>query len=487
MDKKQLIEMIEAVSYEKSMPKDRVRKAMESAIAALARRQAKPEDGEFGARIENDGSLTTWRVWRYVDAVENAFVERLADNKNKAGTVVHETIDNPQWTRQGRLIVKQVLAQRLREGLRETVYDSWKDRVGEIVTGIVKRVSKSGYVIDLGEPAEGILSGRDTIPKESLRPGFRVRALVRDVKSEGNGPSIILSRTDEDFLRELITREVPEVSTGQVVIHSIARDPGQRAKIAVSAGPGLRQSATGTCVGMRGVRAQAVSNEINGERLDFVDWSENIADFVLAAMAPAQIDSLVIEEADRRVLMGIKAERLGRAIGSGGQNIRLASKLTGWKIEAMSLEDLAARREKEDSDAVARLASALELDDELATVLVHEGGFYNVDEIAFSSLGDLLNIEGIDEDMAEELQNRGRDYLLNKELEEAEADVARGPQSLSELDGISEEDVAKLVEQGIDTIEKLADCGIMDVIWDEERDDELAAWIMSAREATTNV
>lgn len=483
MDKKQLIEMIEAVAYEKSMPEARVRQAMEGAVAALARREAKPDDGEFGASIAQDGTVRAWRVWRYVDVVENPAVERLADAEHPVGHVEEVEVPEPKWTRQGLQVVKQVLYQRLREGLRQTVAEAWKARVGEVVTGVVKRACKGGWILDLGEPAEGVLAGRDTIPREVLRVGNRVRALVKSVNEDGNGPGVVLSRTDEDLLRELITTEVPEVGMGLVKIHAIARDPGVRAKIAVSAGPGLRNSPTGTCVGMRGTRAQAVSNEINGERLDFVEWSENPAEFLVAAMAPAEIDTIILDESEHRAMMGIAPELLGRAIGAGGQNIRLASKLTGWKIEAMTLDDLVAKREAEDGEAIAQISKALDMDEEMAGALIEEG-FYNIEDIAYCSPADLLTIDGFDEEIVEELQARARDAMLSLELEKAAAEVAAGPQSLSDLDGITEEDVAALEKQGITTLNQLAECGIMDVVWDEERDEQLGAWIMAAREAT---
>jgi N utilization substance protein A len=483
MDKKQLIEMIDAVSYEKSMPEERVRQAMEAAIAALARREAKPDDGEFGARIAEDGEVSAWRVWHYVDEVENEALQRQATPEHPAGTSINEEVPEPQWTRQGLQVVKQVLYQRLKEGLRKTVAETWRERVGEVVTGTVKRACKGGWILDLGEPAEGVLAGRDTIPNEHLRVGSRVRVLVKAVNDEGNGPGVVLSRSDDALLRELISIEVPEVGMGMVIIHAVARDAGQRAKIAVSAGPGLRNSPAGTCVGMRGVRAQAVSNEINGERLDFVEWSDSPAEFLVAAMAPGEIETMIMDENEHRVLMGVNAEKLGRAIGGGGQNIRLASRLTGWKIEAMSTEDLAARQEKEDNEAAAALAKALELDMDMGQVLVEEG-FYTIDDIAFCGVGDLLSIEGFDEAMVTELQERARDVLLTQELEIAAAESNAGPQTLEDLEGISSQDVAKLTEQGIDTLGKLADCGIMDVMWDEERDDELGQWILAARAAT---
>ena len=480
---KLLLEMIDAVAYEKGMPKVRVQDAMEQAIAALARREAKAPEGLFQAEIAPDGDVHAWRVWEHVDTVENPERERPSDDQHAAGSQSQETMPTPSWNRQGLQVVKQVLSQRLREGLRQSVAEDWQERVGEVVMGQVKRVDPKRIIVDLGEPAEGTIGGRDLIPNERFRVGDRIRALVLSVDADNKGSTIVLSRSHEDFVRALVTREVPEVGLGQIVIHSVARDPGQRAKVAVSAAKGLRNSATGTCVGMRGVRAQAVSNEINGERLDFIEWSDRPAEYILSALAPAEVKTMVLDETARTAQIGVKAENLGRAIGVGGQNIRLATKLTHWKLEIMSSEDLAQKRADEDTATVKRLAEGLNLDEDFALVLV-ENGFYDLTDLAWCSPGDLLVIDGLDEDMVTELQERAKEALIDAELAQTEAMVAEGPKCLADLPGISGADVKALEDQGITTLEALADCAVMDVIWNEDRDEELGQWIMAAREAT---
>ena len=474
---KQLVDMIEAVAYEKSMPEDLVRAAMESAIAALARREQKAPNGTFRAAIAKDGSVTVVRVWSLVDEVLDADREVLRDGRTE--DEIEEAVDTPQWTRQGLQVVKQVLAQKLKQGLRATIAEAWQDRVGDIVMGVVKRVDKNRIVLDLGEPVEGVISGKDRIPGEIFKMGHRCRAIVTEVNAEGQGAVITLSRTADDFVRELISIEVPEVDLGQVIIKAVARDPGQRAKVAVQAGNGLRNHPAAVCVGMRGVRAQAVSNEINGERLEFIQWSDNPAEMLIAALSPAEVSTLILEEGDRRAMVGVQKENLARAIGSRGQNVRLASRLTGWNVELMSEEDLQAKREAEDQQAKQDLMDAMDMDEEMADLLVAEG-FSTVEDIHFSPIGDLLVIEGLDEELADILKERAERAVLLKEMLEVRDDDSE----LMVLKGISSEDVEVLGKQGIVTLQDLADQGVMDIEWNEERDDELSAWIMEARERT---
>lgn len=474
---KQLVDMIEAVAYEKSMPEDLVRAAMEAAIAALARREQKAPGGVFRAEIEKDGTVNVWRVWQQVDEVVDEEKERLRTPGGQ--DIVEEQVETPQWTRQGLQVVKQVLAQKLKQGLRNTIAEAWQGRVGDVVMGVVKRVDKNRIVIDLGEPVEGVLSGKDRIPGELFKIGQRCRAIVASVSAEGQGPVISLSRSSDDFVKELIAIEVPEVDMGQVIIRAVARDPGQRAKVAVQAGPGLRSSPAAVCVGMRGVRSQAVSNEINGERLEFIEWKDDFAQFLIAALNPAEIVKITIDEAAKRAAVGVPQENLARAIGSRGQNVRLASKLTGWNIDLMSVEDLEAKREQEDASARQTLMDALDIDEEIATLLVNEG-FLTVEDMALSLEAELLYIEELDEDIIAELRERATNALL---LQEITAHEEAPLQELDQLDGISSDDVAALNKQGITTLENLADLGVMDVVWNEDRDDELEKWIMQAREA----
>lgn len=467
---KQLIDMIEAVAYEKSMPQSAVREAMESAIAALARKEQKEPGGYFHADIDEDGNVSVWRVWQIVDNVMDEDRERLGEN---VGDVEMDEVPVPQWNRQGLQVVKQVLAQRLKQGLRQTIADAWKNRQGDVVMGMVKRVDKNRVIVDLGEPVEGVLAGRDRIPGEIFRVGQRVRALVAEVNSEGQGPVITLSRTHDDFLRELISIEVPEVDLGQVHIRAIARDPGSRAKVAVQAGPGLRHGAAAVCVGMRGVRAQAIGAEINGERVEFLEWNDDPVQMIIAAMSPAVITTLVMDENTKVCTVAVSKENLARAIGTRGQNVRLASKLTGWTINLMSQEDFQAKDEAEKTSAKESLMGLMDMDEEMAEVLMDEG-FMNVQDIHHADVAELMSIEGVDEDLAQMIKERAENaVLLQQELEEYE-------HGLASLDQITEKDIQALEEQQITTLQDLADQATDDVEWEGDTE-QLGRWIMEAR------
>lgn len=475
---KQLVDMIEAVAYEKSMPEDLVRAAMEAAISALAKKTQKAPGGVFRSEIHKDGTVDVKRVWDVVDVVEDPDKQVVRGETTADQSTIETQVDTPQWTRQGLQVVKQVLAQKLKQGLRSTIAEAWEHRVGDVVMGVVKRVDKNRIVVDLGEPVEGVIGAKDRIPGEMFKIGQRCRAIVSAVTADGQGPVISLSRSSEDLLKELIAIEVPEVDMGQVVIKAVARDPGQRAKIAVMAGPGLRSNPAAVCVGMRGVRSQAVSNEINGERLEFIEWKEDFAEFVIASLSPAEIQKLSIDENKKQILVGVPQDNLARSIGSRGQNVRLATKLIGWQIDLVSLEDFDQRRDDEDQKAQSVLMDALDIDEEIASILVQEG-FTTVEDIALSPMGDLLLIAEMDEEIVNELQERASNALLLEELNRAPDKIT----SLSELDGIGEEDLVILNKQGIETLDQLAELGLMDVIWNEDRDDELERWIMQSREA----
>lgn len=485
---KQLIDMIDAVAYEKSMPKDLVRTAMEQAVAALARREEKSPLGAFEAKIDSDGQVTVWRRFDLVERAELEDPERQIaqdddmcreDGANVDGGVLKISVPTPAWTRQGLQVVKQVLAQKLKQGLRQTIAEAWGGRVGEVVLGQVKRIDRDRVVIDLGEPVEGVISGRDKIPGENLKVGHRVRALITKVDAEGNGPTISLSRTADDFVKELIAIEVPEVEIGQVKIRSVARDPGGRAKVAVEAGPGLRNHPAAVCVGMRGVRAQAVSGELNGERLEFVEWNEDPAQFLINALEPAEIKTLVLDADENRAMVGVEASNLARAIGTRGQNVRLASRLTGWAIDLMTVEDLEAKRQAEDIAARNDLMSLMDIDEELATILVDEG-FMTVEDIALAPDTDLLAIEGMGEDIVEALQARAHDAVALKQmLDQSQA------HEFDVLDGINREDIDQLMTNGVSTLNDLAEQSVYDLeSWPEDDHERLSHWIMQARQIT---
>lgn len=473
---KQLIDMIEAVAYEKNMPKDRVHEAMEGAIAALARKENKEPGALFHTEIDKEGNVTCWRVWDIVDNVMDEDRERLPENdEENPGDQVMEQAETPQWTRQGLQVVKQVLAQKLKQGLRQTVADAWKAREGEVVLGTVKRLDKNRVIVDLGEPAEGVLDRLGRIPNENYRIGQRIRSIVHKVNHEGPEPVIELSRTSEDFLREIMAIEIPEIETGQVIIKGIARDPGSRAKVAVEEGPGLRNgkgSAKAACIGMRGIRAQAIMSECGGERIDFIEWTPNTAEFIVMAMEPAVIKSMNLDETTGTATLSIDKDTMARAIGSKGQNVRLASALTGWNINVLSEEDFNTFNEKEVQEAVDQLMTLMDLDEEFALALIDEG-FYTLEDIVSSSVDELMNIDGVDEELAETLKDRALDaQLLREALSEREP-------VLYDLDDITDEDVQELAGQEVHSVQDMADLGLGDIEWADE--EQLKAWIMQAR------
>jgi N utilization substance protein A len=361
------------------------------------------------------------------------------------------------------------------------VVDAWKDRVGELVTGVVKRAERGNLHVDLGGNAEAFIPKDKSIPRDALRPGDRVRGYLYEVRAESRGPQLFISRTAPEFMIELFKLEVPEVGQGLVEIKAAARDPGDRAKIAVLAHD-HRTDPIGACIGMRGSRVQAVSNELNGERIDIVLWSENAAQFVINAMAPAEVQSIIVDEERRSMDLAVAEENLAKAIGKGGQNVRLASRLTGWQLNVMTQDQVAAKSEAEQASARRLFMEKLEVDEEIAGILVGEG-FNTVEEIAYVPVAELLAVEGFDEDVVEELRARARDALLTEALAIEEGLEAQQPGAdLLALEGMDEATAHVLATRGITNREELAEMAV-DEIADLEGIDEAraAALIMEAR------
>ena len=494
---KELLEMIEAVAYEKNMPVDTVREAVESAIAALARKEQKIPQATYKAFIENDGSVDVVRVWEVVeneDEIENEFRQILNNTieepvyRDKDSGEAYEDVPTPQWTRQGLQIVKQVLAQRMRQGLRQNIEDEWVGRVGDVVNGIVKRIDRGNIYIDLGEPVEGVLSGKDKLPGEMLKIGNRVKCLVTEVDAKRKGAVVTLTRTSEEFVRELIAIEVPEIALEQVIIKNIAREPGSRTKVIVDSGHGLRVPATSVCIGMRGVRAQSISNELNGERIEFIQWDEslvNLAISCLSPLIPKEVSGVVIDENENKMIFGIKKDSLARAIGARGQNVRLASKILGMEIELLSSEDFEERKEMDEETSKQTLMELMDMDEDMASYLVEEG-FGTIEDIYMCEIGELLMLDGVDEEIALMLKERAGETLMLRQMlsqEPEKVDEEINADSSLDVLGIGDEDVSALNKQDIHTVQDLADCGLMDVEWSEDRDDELSAWIMQSRKA----
>lgn len=490
---KELLMVVDAVANEKGVPRDVIFEALEAALASAAKKRYHDEDVLVRVAIDRkDGSYETFRRMEVVaDDVVMESVDRqirLMDAIDEVegvevGDYIEEQIENPEFGRIAAQAAKQVIVQRVREAERQQVVDAWKDRIGELVTGIVKRVERGNVYVDLGGNAEAIITKDKGIPRDVLRTGDRVRGYLYDVRPEPRGPQIFISRAAPEFMMELFKLEVPEVGQGLVSIRACARDPGDRAKIAVLAHDN-RTDPIGACIGMRGSRVQAVSNELNGERVDIILWSDNPAQFVINAMAPAEVQSIVVDEDKHSMDLAVAEERLAQAIGKGGQNVRLASRLTGWQLNVMTADQVQAKSEAEQAAARQLFMEKLEVDDEIAGILVAEG-FATVEEIAYVPVGELLAVEGFDEDIVEELRARARESLLNDALAEEEQLESEMPaEDLLALDGMDDELAAALAAHGVRTSEDLSDLAVDEVMefgidgLDEER---AAALVLAAR------
>ena len=488
---KELLLVVDAVANEKGVPREVIFDAIEAALASAAKKRYLDQDVLARVSINHkDGSYETFRRWEVV--ADDVVMEspdrqiRLMDAIDEAegvevGDYIEEQIENPDFGRIAAQAAKQVIVQRVREAERQQVVDAWKDRVGELITGVVKRVERGNVYVDLGGNAEGFIPKDKAIPRDVLRAGDRVRGYLAEVRSEPRGPQLFISRAAPEFMIELFKLEVPEVGQGLVEIKACARDPGDRAKIAVLTND-PRTDPIGACIGMRGSRVQAVSNELNGERVDIILWNENPANFVINAMAPAEVQSTIVDEERHSMDLAVAEDRLAQAIGKGGQNVRLASRLTGWQLNVMTSEQVQAKSEAEQATARQLFMDKLEVDEEIAAILVGEG-FNTVEEIAYVPVGELLAVDGFDEDIVEELRARARDALLNDALAVEEA--GEGPaDDLLALEGMDEATAFALAANGIRTSEDLSDLAADEILEfgienvDQER---AAALILAAR------
>jgi len=463
---KELLLAAEAIANEKGMPREVILEAIEAALASAARKRYIDQDVLTRVAINaKDGSYQTFRRWEVV--ADDVVMEspdrqvRLMDALDEVdgvevGDFVEEPIENPGFGRIAAQAAKQVIVQRVRDAERAQIVNAWKDRVGELVTGIVKRVERGNIYVDLGDNAEGFIPREKGIARDALRVGDRVRGWLAEVRSEPRGPQLFISRAAPEFMMELFRLEVPEVGQGIIEIKACARDPGDRAKIAVLAHDN-RTDPIGACIGMRGSRVQAVSNELGGERVDIVLWSENPAQFVINAMAPAEVQSIIVDEEKHAMDLAVLENKLAKAIGKGGQNVRLASRLTGWQLNVMTPEQVTAKSENEQANARKMFMSKLEVDEEIAEILVAEG-FASVEEIAWVPVGELLAVEGFDEDVVEELRARARDALLNEALAAEESVEESSPSDeLLALPGMDANTVQALLAHGINNSEELAE------------------------------
>ncbi|WP_111641037.1 transcription termination factor NusA [Marinimicrobium alkaliphilum] len=487
---KEILLVAEAVSNEKGVEKDIIFEAIETALATATKKRF-DEDSHIEVVIDRmTGDYDTFRWWEVVSddvmaELGTQFTLEEAHEKDadlKAGDIYREKIENVGFGRIAAQTAKQVIVQKVRDAERAQMVDEYRDRVGELISGSVKKVTRDSIIVDLGNNAEGLLPRDQLVGREIFRVGDRVRALLQDVRSESRGPQLFLSRACPEMLVELFRIEVPEIAEDVIEIKGAARDPGLRAKIAVNTNDG-RIDPVGACVGMRGSRVQAVSNELGNERVDIVLWDDNPAQFVINAMSPAEIESIVIDEDAHSMDVAVNEDNLAMAIGRGGQNVRLACDLTGWAINVMSIEDWQAKQQEEAGSYIDKFMNALDVDEDIAAILVEEG-FTSLEEVAYVPLDEMLAIDGFDEDIAEELRARAKDALLTQALASEEQVQGGDPaQDLLDMEGMDDATAHALAKKGIITMEDLAEQSVDDLLEVEGIDDtRAAALIMKARE-----
>ena len=471
------LQIADAVAREKSIDRQIVLDAMEDAIARAARSRYGAETDVHAEISTKTGELRLARHLQVVDSVENPAVEITVDEAKRhnpaaqVGDVIADPLPPFDFGRIAAQAAKQVIVQKVREAERDRQYDEYKDRIGEIVNGAVKRVEYGNVFVDLGR-GEAIIRRDEMIPRETFKVGDRARAYVYDVRREPRGPQIFLSRTHPQFMAKLFGQEVPEIYDGIVEVKAVARDPGSRAKIAVIS----RDSSidpVGACVGMRGSRVQAVVGELQGEKIDIIPWSPDIATFVVNALQPAEVAKVVLDEEADKIEVVVPDEQLSLAIGRRGQNVRLASQLTGWDIDILTEAEESERRQKEFLQRTEIFMNALNVDETVGQLLASEG-FRTVEEVAYVEPTELSSIEGFDEDTAAEIQNRAQEYLAAIEAEHDEKRRALGvSDDLREVDGVTTAMMVSLGENDVKSVEDLAGCATDDLIgWTERKDGE---------------
>jgi N utilization substance protein A len=456
----ELLQIARAVAQEKSIDEIIVLEAIEEAIQKAARSRYGAEN-DIRAKIDpKTGEMALTRCTTVVEEVENENQEMTLDEAKKIdanaeiGTVFSEELPPIEFGRVASQTAKQVITQKVREAERQRQFEEYKDRIGEIVNGIVKRVEYGNVIIDLGR-AEAVIRRADGIPRENLQTNERVRAYIYDVREEVRGPQIFLSRAHPDFMAALFSQEVPEVYEGIIEIPSVARDPGSRAKIAVISNDGSIDP-VGACVGMRGSRVQAVVSELAGEKIDIIPWSDDPATFIVNALQPAEVAKVVLDEDDQRIEVVVPDDQLSLAIGRRGQNVRLASQLTGWSIDILTEEEESERRQKEFAERTALFQSALDVDEVIAQLLATEG-FSDIEEIAFVDPGEIAVIEGFDEDTASEIQARAKDHLERLAAEQdAKRKEAGVEDAVLELEGVDLAMAVRFGENDVKTVDDVA-------------------------------
>ena len=495
MANKEILLVVEVFSNEREIEKDVVFQAIESALeAATVKRHANP----INARVAIDrktGDYVTYRQWDVVDAnpswdgdvefpTTQVLLEvALLDNPDiQIGDVVEEEIESVDFGRIAAQTAKQVIIHKVREAERRKIVEAYNGRVGELITGIVKRIEKGSVYLDLGGHVEAYIAREDMIPREAIRIGDRIRGYLKDVRSEPRGPQLFVSRTAPELLIALFRLEVPEVGEGLISVIGAARDPGSRAKLAVKSND-PRLDPVGACVGMRGSRVQSVTNELAGERVDIILWNSSEAQFVINAMSPAEIQSIVVDEDKHSMDLAVSSDNLSQAIGRGGQNVRLASQLTGWELNVIDASKAEQSAEAEVGKIKQLFIDQLDVDEDIALILAEEG-FISVEEIAYVPVSEMLEIEGFDEDLVNELRSRAKDALLISAIAfEEKIESAEPAADLLEMEGMDSDLAFDLASQGIITMDDLADQSVDDLLGFSGMNEERAAkLIMKARE-----
>lgn len=486
---KDILLVAEAVSNEKGVAERVIFEAMEQALA-MATKKRFDENSNIRVTIDQrTGEYQTFRWWEVVADDQLAelgtqFTLEEAHEVNpalNAGDIHEEQIENAEFGRIAAQAAKQVIVQKVRDAERALIAKQYEHRVGELLAGIVKKVTRDHIIVDLGNNAEGLLPREELVGREVFRLNDRVRAVLSEINLEGRGPVLQMSRKCTAMLIQLFRIEVPEIAEQVIEIRAAARDAGARAKIAVKTNDG-RIDPIGACVGMRGARVQAVSGELDGERIDIVLWDDNPAQLVINAMAPAEVESIIVDEDSHTMDVAVASDNLAQAIGRGGQNVRLASELTGWNINVMSVDEIQAKQEEEAGNTLEQFMDRLGIDEDVATVLVEEG-FSTLEEVAYVPLEELAGIEGFDEEIAEELRARAKDALLTRALASEEELVQASPaEDLLAMDGMDKTLAYKLAARGIVTMEDLAEQSVDDLLEIEDLIPERAAeLIMTAR------
>ncbi|XPF95633.1 transcription termination factor NusA [Colwellia sp. RE-S-Sl-9] len=488
---KEILLVVDAVSNEKALPRESIFEAMETALETATK---KKYEGDIVVRVSIDrvsGEFETFRRWLVIapsdDQMENPYAEitfdaaQYDDPDVKIGDYVEEQIESVTFDRVTTQTAKQVIVQKIREAERGLIVDAYQDQIGEIITGVVKKASRDSVILDLGSNAEAIIYRDDMLPRETFRPGDRIRGLLYDIKPEARGAQLFVSRTKPEMLIELFRVEVPEIGEEMLEIKGAARDPGSRAKISVKSND-KRIDPVGACVGMRGSRVQAVSSELGGERVDIVLYDDNPAQYVINAMAPAEVASIIVDEDKNTMDIAVEDDNLAMAIGRSGQNVRLASQLTGWELNVMTVAAMNEKHQAENDKVLSLFVEKLDLDEDFATLLCEEG-FTSLEEIAYVPAAEMLEIDGMDEDIVEELRARAKEALTTQALASEETlEGAEPAEDLLNLEGLERHLAFVLASRGVITLEDLAEQGVDEISDIEELDETKAGeLIMAAR------